>query len=68
MTSEILYYVVQNNIGLKKMFKIVLGIQGRGKRLQGHVPKNYCFNGEFGIIGKFPLIIWFGDPYGTCRF
>ena len=41
------------------------------KRSQGQVPKNYFYNffdGEFGILGKFPLIIWFCDPYGTCRF
>ena len=32
------------------------------KRSQGQVPKNYLknfFDGEFGILGKFPLRIWF---------
>ena len=41
------------------------------KRSQGQAPKNYLknfFDGEFGILGKFPLRIWFCDPYGTCRF
>ena len=41
------------------------------KRSQGQVPKNNLknfFDGEFGILGKFPLRIWFCDPYGTCRF
>ena len=40
------------------------------KRSQGQVPKNYLkiFDGEFGILGKFPLRIWFCDLCGTCRF
>ena len=41
------------------------------KRSQGQVSKNYFkknFECEFGILGKFPLGIWFCDPYGTCRF
>ena len=41
------------------------------KRSQGQVPKKIFknfFEGEFRILGKFPLRIWFCDPYGTCRF
>ena len=40
------------------------------KRSQGQVPKKILnfFDAEFGILGKFPLRIWFCDPYGTCRF
>ena len=42
------------------MVKIFLGIPFFGKsrswkRSQGQVPKNHFFNGEFGILGKFPL-------------
>ena len=66
-TSEILHYVVQNNISVlkKKWVKCFLeihylGIQGRGK---GHKVKHLklifliFFDGEFGILGKFPLRI-----------
>ena len=65
-TSEILHYVVQNNISVsKKWVKCFweihyLGIQGRGK---GHKVKHLkiilkkIFDGEFGIHGKFPLRI-----------
>ena len=48
----------------------LLGIQGRVK---GHKVKHLkivlkLFDGEFGILGKFPLRISFCDPYRTCRF
>ena len=49
----------------------LFGISRSWKRSQGQTPKNYFkknFDGEFGILGKFPLRIWFCDPYGTCRF
>ena len=26
------------------------------------------FGDRFGILGEFPLRIWFSDPHGTCRF
>ena len=48
-----------------------LGIQGRGKDHKVKYLKIIFFkffDGEFGILGKFPLRIWFCDPYGTCRF
>ena len=57
------------------MVKIFLGDTLFGnsrscKRSQGQVPKKILnfFDAEFGILGKFPLRIWFCDPYGTCRF
>ena len=58
------------------MLKIIFGDTLFGnsrswKRSQGQVPKNYLkhfFDGEFGILGKFPLRIWFCDLYETCRF
>ena len=57
---------------VKKIFGDTLFGNSRSwKRSQGQVPKNYCLNffeGEFGILGKFPLRIWFCDQYGTCRF
>ena len=54
------------------MVKIFLGDTLFGnsrswKRSHGQVPKKN-FDGEFEILGKFPLRIWFCDPYGTCRF
>ena len=50
---------------------ILFGNSWSWKRLQGQLYKNYLkniFDGEFGILGKFPLRIWFCDLYGTCRF
>ena len=49
----------------------LFGNSRSSKKSQGQVPKNNFkkfFVGEFGILGKFPLRIWFCDPYGTCRF
>ena len=48
-----------------------MGIQGRAKGHKVKYIKKYFFiffDGKFGILGKFPLGIWFCDPYGTCRF
>ena len=48
-----------------------LGIQGHGK---GHKVKQlkkkifFVFGDRFGILGEFPLRLWFCDPHGTCRF
>ena len=38
---------------------------------QGQTTKKYYFSffgDRFGILGEFPLRIWFSDPHGTCRF
>ena len=55
-----------------KMFLVdtLFGNSRSWKRSQGQVPKNYFkfFYCKFGILDKFPLRIWFCDPYGTCRF
>ena len=63
-------------LALTKKFLIKFGDRLFGnsrscKRSQGQVHKKYFvifFDGEFEILGKFPLGIWFCDPYGTCRF
>ena len=63
-------YVVENNLALtKKNFNKIwrytfLGIQGHGK---GHKVKQlkisfFIFGDIFGILGEFPLRIWFSDP------
>ena len=41
------------------------------KRSQGQTTKKYYFSffgDRFGILGEFPLRIWFSHPHGTCRF
>ena len=41
------------------------------KRSQGQATKKYYFSflgDRFGILGQFPLRIWFSHPHGTCRF
>ena len=67
----------QFNVSYKKNSRVILcqitpknGIQGRAKGHKVTYRKIIFifFDGEFGIYGKFPLRIWFCDPYGTCRF
>ena len=76
-TSEIFCYVVGNNFSFKqKKFLIKFGDTLFGnsrswKRSQGQTTKKYYFSfsgDRFGILGEFPLRIWFSDPHGTCRF
>ena len=75
--SEIFCYVVENNFSFnQKNFLIKFGNRLFGnsrswKRSQGQTTKKYYFSffGDgFGILGEFPLSIWFSDPHGTCRF
>ena len=47
------------------------GIEGHGKGHKVKQLKNiifHFFGDRFGILGEFPLRIWFSDPHGTCRF
>ena len=47
-----------------------MGIQGHGKGHKVKQLKNiiFIFGDRFGILGEFPLRIWFSDPHGICRF
>ena len=46
-------------------------VREQEKRPLRFFEKNFFFSffGDiFGILGEYPLRIWFSDPHGTCRF
>ena len=57
---------------VKNFFRDTLFGNSRSwKRSQGQIPKNYfkkIFDGELGILGKFPLRIWFLIHMGFVDF
>ena len=76
-TSEIFCYVEENNFSFKQKFFLIkfgdtlFGNSRSWKRSQGQTTKKYYFSffaDRFGILGEFPLRIWFSHPHGTCRF